>query len=180
VGAATVRLGRTEQNRVVGVSFDVLLEILGAFERLSAKVALVRLQGHVDTDVRSDVVPLDCSGAAVAPLAGQVQVVGAFTANMTFTDVILRIISHAQNSNAASPTTEARHVVSLEECLRRVARQRVVSRRSFATGRQVGHQTSLQRRRASLRIVEGCPGVVAEACLQQQQPLAPRLVRRSW
>jgi hypothetical protein len=90
VGAATVRLGRTEQNRIVGVSFDVLLKILRAFECLSAEIALMRLQGHVNPDVRSDVVPLDCSGAAVAPLAGQVQVVGAFTANMTFTDVVLK------------------------------------------------------------------------------------------
>jgi hypothetical protein len=90
VGAATVRLGRTEQNRVIGVGFDVLLEILRAFERFSTKVALMRLQGHVNADVRSDVVPLDCSGAAIAPLAGQVQVVGAFTANMTFTDVVLK------------------------------------------------------------------------------------------
>jgi hypothetical protein len=75
---------------------------------------------------------------------------------------------------------EDRHLMRLKECLRRVARQRVVSRRSFATGRLVGHQTSLQRRLVSLRIVEGCPGVVAEACLQQRQLLAPRLVQRSW
>jgi hypothetical protein len=91
VGSATVRLGRTKQNRVVGVSLDVLLEILGALESLSAKVALVRLQWHVDTDVRSDVVALNRSGAAVAPLAGQVQVIGALAANVTLTDMVLEL-----------------------------------------------------------------------------------------
>jgi hypothetical protein len=89
VGSATVRLGRTKQDRVVGVSFDVLLEILRAFERLATEVALMRLQGHMDTDVRSDVVPLYCSGAAVAPLAGQVQIVGALATNVTLTNVVL-------------------------------------------------------------------------------------------
>jgi NADPH-dependent curcumin reductase CurA len=43
VGSATVRLGRTKQDRVVGVSLNVLLEILGALECLSTKVALMRL-----------------------------------------------------------------------------------------------------------------------------------------
>jgi hypothetical protein len=35
------------------------------------------------------VIPLDCSGAAVAPLAGQVQVVGTFATNVTLTDMVL-------------------------------------------------------------------------------------------
>jgi hypothetical protein len=71
------------------VSLDVFLQILRALERLAAEVAFVRLQRHVNTDVRSDVVSLDRRGAAVAPLAGQVQVVGALATNVTLTDVIL-------------------------------------------------------------------------------------------
>lgn len=89
VGAAAVGLWRAQQNRVVGVRLDVLLEILGALEGLAAEVALVRLEGHVNADVRSDVVALDRRGAAVTPLARQVEVVCALAANMALTDVVL-------------------------------------------------------------------------------------------
>jgi hypothetical protein len=75
------------------VSFDVLLQILWTLECLATKVAFVRLQRHVNTNVRSDVVSLDRGGAAIAPLAGQVQVVGALATNVTLTDVILYEIS---------------------------------------------------------------------------------------
>lgn len=68
---------------------DVLLEILWPLERLAAEIALVRLQGHMNTDVRRDVVTLDSSRAALVPLARQVEVVGALAANMTLADVVL-------------------------------------------------------------------------------------------
>jgi hypothetical protein len=71
------------------MSFDVLLEILGALERLATEVAFVRLQRYVNTNMRSDVISFDCSGTAVAPLAGQIQVVGAFATNVTFTNMVL-------------------------------------------------------------------------------------------
>lgn len=71
------------------MSLDVLLEILRALESLATEVALVRLQRNVNTDVRSDVVTLDGGGAAVAPLARQIQVVGALAPNVTFANVIL-------------------------------------------------------------------------------------------
>ena len=71
------------------MSLDVLLEILGALEGLAAEVALVRLQGHVNTDVRGNVVTLNGCCAAVAPLARQVEVVGALAANVTLTNVVL-------------------------------------------------------------------------------------------
>ena len=90
VRAATIRLGRAKQDGVISVGLDVLLQILRALESFAAEVALMRLQWHVNTDVRSNVITLDRGGAAVAPLAGQVQVVGALAANMTFTNVILR------------------------------------------------------------------------------------------
>jgi len=93
--AAGLVLGRASvsvEDRVVGVRLDVLLEILGSLERLAAKVALVRLQGHMDTDVRCDVITLDGSGSARIPLARQVEVVGALPANMAFTDVIVECL----------------------------------------------------------------------------------------
>ena len=67
----------------------MLLQILGTLEGLAAEVALVRLQWDVNTDVRSDVVTLDRGGAAVTPLAGQVEVVGALAADMALTDMVL-------------------------------------------------------------------------------------------
>jgi hypothetical protein len=89
VGTATVGLWGAKQDRVVGVGLDVLFQILGTLESLAAEVALVRLQGDVDTDVRGDVVTLDGGGAAVAPLTGQVQVVCALATNMALADVVL-------------------------------------------------------------------------------------------
>lgn len=71
------------------MGLDVLLEILGALEGLSTEVALVWLQGNVDTNVRGDVVALDRCGTARVPLACQIEVVGALPANVPLTDVVL-------------------------------------------------------------------------------------------
>lgn len=71
----------------------MLLQVLRAFESLSTEVALVRLQRDVDADVRGDVVTLDSRRAAVAPLTGQVQVVGAFATDVTLTNMILEHVS---------------------------------------------------------------------------------------
>jgi len=71
----------------------MLLQVLGTLERLATELTLVRLQGNVNTDVRGDVVSLDCSSSARVPLASQVEVVCALTANMALTDVLLREVS---------------------------------------------------------------------------------------
>jgi hypothetical protein len=71
------------------VGLHVLLQILGSLEGLATEVALMRLQGHVNTNVRCDVVTLHSGSSAIAPLAGQIQVVGALATNMAFTDVVL-------------------------------------------------------------------------------------------
>jgi len=71
----------------------VLLEILRTLESFAAEIALVRLQRYVNTDVRSNVVTLDRGGATVAPLAGQIQIVGALATNVTLTDVVLEAVS---------------------------------------------------------------------------------------
>jgi hypothetical protein len=90
MGTASVGLWGAEQDGIIGVRLYVLLEILGSLERLTTEVAFMRLQGNVHANVRSDVVALDRGGAAVTPLAGQIQVIGALTTNMAFTDVILQ------------------------------------------------------------------------------------------
>jgi hypothetical protein len=82
-------LRRTDQHGIVGVSLDVLLKILGALERLAAELALVRLQRHMHTNMRRDVVTLDRGGTASVPLASEVEVVGALATNMTLTDMLI-------------------------------------------------------------------------------------------
>ena len=79
--------------RVVGMGLDVFLQILGPLEGLATEVALVWLQGHMHANVGGDVVALDGGGVAVAPLASQVQVVGALAADMALADVFLMIAS---------------------------------------------------------------------------------------
>ena len=86
---ATVWLRRAQKDRVVSVGLDVLLKILRTLEGLAAEVALVWLQWHVNADVRGDVISLHGGGATATPLAGEIKIVGAFSANMAFADVIL-------------------------------------------------------------------------------------------
>ena len=69
---------------------DMLLQILRTLEGLATEVTLVWLQGNVYADVRGDVVTLDGGGTARVPLACQVEVVCALSANMTLADVVLR------------------------------------------------------------------------------------------
>jgi hypothetical protein len=85
------------------MGLHVLLQILGALESLATEVALVRLQGNVNSNVRRNVITLDSGGAAIAPLAGEVQVVGALAADMALTDVVL-----STNKYTATPKKYAR------------------------------------------------------------------------
>lgn len=45
------RLAHAIGHSVVSVSFDMLLEILRTLERLATKVASMRFQGHMDSNV---------------------------------------------------------------------------------------------------------------------------------
>lgn len=80
---------RVHQHAVVGVRLNMLLQVLWTLKGLAAEVALVWLEGNVDADVRGDVIALDSRRSACAPLAGQVEVVGALASDMAFADVIL-------------------------------------------------------------------------------------------
>lgn len=71
------------------MSLDMFLQILGTLEGFATEITLVRLKGHMHTNVRGDVVALDSRGVAGSPLAGQVQVVGALATDMAFTNVFL-------------------------------------------------------------------------------------------
>ena len=74
------------------MGLDVFLEILRTLKGLSAEVAFVRLERHVNTDVRSNVISLHGSRAAATPLAGEVEIVGALATNMALADVILQFL----------------------------------------------------------------------------------------
>jgi len=67
----------------------VLLEILWTLERFATEVALVRLQRHMNSDVRGNVITLDGGGATCAPLTGQVEVVGTLATDVALAYVIL-------------------------------------------------------------------------------------------
>lgn len=71
------------------MGFDVLLQILRALECLSTEVALVWLQRNVDSNVRGDMVTFHGGSPTATPLASQVEVVCALSANMTFANVFL-------------------------------------------------------------------------------------------
>lgn len=86
------------------MGLDVLLQVLGTLEGLSAEVALVRLERNVHADVRGDVIALYCCGPARVPLASQVEVVGALPADMALTDVVIKRLSSIEALVALVPT----------------------------------------------------------------------------
>jgi hypothetical protein len=75
------------------VRLNMFLEILRTLEGFAAEFALVRLERNVNADVGGDVVALDGRGSALAPLAGQVEVVGRFATNVALADMFLITIS---------------------------------------------------------------------------------------
>ena len=54
----------------------MFFEVLRALERLATEFALVRFQRNVYADMGGNVIALDGGGAALAPGAGQVEVIG--------------------------------------------------------------------------------------------------------
>jgi hypothetical protein len=78
-----------KEDRVIGVGFDVLLQVLRTLECLSAEVAFVWLKGDVDSNVGGDVVALDGGGTARVPATSEVQIVGALTSDVLLADVLL-------------------------------------------------------------------------------------------
>lgn len=71
------------------MGFDVLFKVLRPLECLAAKFAFMRLQWYMNPDVRGNVITLDSRSSTSAPLACQVQVIGAFATNMSVANMIL-------------------------------------------------------------------------------------------
>lgn len=90
------------------MGLDMLLQVLRPLEGLATEVTLVRLERHMDANVRGDVVAFDGGGTAGTPLTSQVQVVGALAADMTLTDVFLnRRPMSATSATVGSITNQA-------------------------------------------------------------------------
>jgi len=85
----SIRFWGAHDDAVICVSLDMFLQILRSLECLPAEFTLVRLQWDVDSNVGGDVVPLDRGGSALAPRAGQVQVVSRLSSDMSLTYVLL-------------------------------------------------------------------------------------------
>jgi hypothetical protein len=94
------------ENGIVGMGLDMFLQVLRALEGLAAKLTLVRLQGHMHTDVRGDVISLDRSSTARVPLASQVEVVCALAANMALTDVLIEQLGSTELLVAGIPAAD--------------------------------------------------------------------------
>jgi hypothetical protein len=73
----------------MGKELGRLLKILGTLEGLAAEFTLMRLQGHMNADVRDHVVSFHGGSATRVPLASQVEVVVALAASMALRDVLL-------------------------------------------------------------------------------------------
>lgn len=86
---SSTRLGRAHNDTIIGVCFDMFLQILRTFECFAAELAFVRLERDMNSNVRGDVVTFDSCGSALTPSAGQVEVVGGFSTDMSFAHVFL-------------------------------------------------------------------------------------------
>lgn len=72
------------------MSLDMLLQILRALEGLAAEIAFMRFQGHMNANMRRNVVAFDGRGSATAPLTSQIQIVRALTTDMTLANMFLK------------------------------------------------------------------------------------------
>jgi len=86
---ATMLICGSDQDRVIGMCLDMLLEVLRTLERLATEITLVWLEGHMNSDMRGDVVAFDGCDPTLRPLTLQVQIIGAFSANMFLADMFI-------------------------------------------------------------------------------------------
>lgn len=71
------------------MGFDVFLQILRPFEGLATKLASMRFQWDMDSNMRGDVISFDDLDLTVSPGTHQVEIVGTLATDMRFANVIL-------------------------------------------------------------------------------------------
>jgi hypothetical protein len=92
----------------------MLLKILRTLEGLSAEFAFVRLQGHMHSDVRGNVVAFDGSRSASTPSTGQAQVVGTLSSNVDVAEMVVKIFRGIELFDTTRPLT-SQFIVFLKE-----------------------------------------------------------------
>ena len=88
---------------LLGVDALVLLQVLGALERLAAHGARVGLQWRVHAEMRRDVVALDALDAASLPAACQAEIVGALAANVRLAQMGVQVLGAWGDIGAVLP-----------------------------------------------------------------------------
>ena len=83
---------------------DMLLQVLRTLESLPTEIAFVGFEWYMHSDVGGYVVTLDSRSTTIAPLASQVQVIGALAPDMSLADVVLRKESARLTSTALEPS----------------------------------------------------------------------------
>lgn len=91
IGTIPVLLVRSaHQHCVFGVRLDVFLQILWPFERLSTKLASMRFQWHMDTNMGGDVIPLNDLDLTIPPCTDKIEIVCTLATDVRLANVILQ------------------------------------------------------------------------------------------
>lgn len=81
------------------MSLHMFLLILWPFESFPTKFAPMRLQRNVNANVRRDVITLDNFNLTITPSTDQIQVIGAFAANMGVAYMVLNLAAGGEKGN---------------------------------------------------------------------------------
>lgn len=84
-----LRVCRAHKHRVFGMCLYMLFQILRPFEGLSTKLTAMWFQRDMDANVRGNMVTFDNPYLTIAPCTDEIQVVRAFTPDVSITYVIL-------------------------------------------------------------------------------------------
>ena len=81
------------EDGIVSMGLHMLLQILRTLEGLATKLASMRFQWYMDSNVRGNMIAFDDLDIAVSPGASQIQVVSALAADVFIANVILGTVS---------------------------------------------------------------------------------------
>lgn len=85
------------------MSLDMLLQVLGPLEGLTAKATLVRFERDVNPNVGGDVVTFDRASVTSLPATDKVQVISALSSDMSFTEVLKEALSRVSSLTTLLP-----------------------------------------------------------------------------
>ena len=85
----TSTVHRSPSDCVIGMCFDMLLEVLRSLERLSAERAVMRFQRHMYSNMRRHMIAFLELDVAGIPCARQIEIVCALATDMLLAEVVL-------------------------------------------------------------------------------------------